>query len=88
MNEFEISYIVYLIKTSGLSVLIIHWKWFGASLSGMSWFLFIAADFFLFSEVEATAAEASKIISQSEPDVSGQPPSWSALGQVTVQNIT
>lgn len=75
MNELEISYIVYLLKSLSVLSYFMHWTWFGASLPGMSCFLFIAADFFLFSEIEATVAEASKIISQSEPDVSGQPPS-------------
>lgn len=35
----------------------------------------MVAAFFLFSETEATVAEASKTISQSEFDVSGQHPS-------------
>lgn len=89
MDELDSSYIVHLIKTSGLSIwsYFLHWKSFGISLSDMAWFLFIVADFFPFSEIEATIAEASEITSWSEPDVSGQPPSWSALGSVTVQNM-
>lgn len=89
MDKLNVSYTVYLIKTSGLNVLsyFLHWKWFSASLSGMVWFLFMVAAFFLFSETEATVAEASKTISQSEFDVSGQHPSWSPLGPATAQNI-
>lgn len=38
MDKLDISYIVYLIKTSGLNVLsyFLHWKWFSTSLSGMA----------------------------------------------------
>lgn len=58
MDELDISRTAYLVKTSGLSVLsyFLHWKWFSTSLSGVAWFLFRVADFFLFSEIEATAA--------------------------------
>jgi len=76
-DESDVSYTVYLIKTSGLSVLnyFLHWKWSDTSLSGMAYFLFIVAGFFLFSETEATVAETFKTISRSESDPSGQPPS-------------
>lgn len=86
-DELDILCILYLIKTSGLSALsyFLHWKCFGTSLSGMASFLFVVADFLLFSETEATLAEASKTICQS--DIPGQPPSRSALGLVTIQNM-
>lgn len=68
---------LHLLKTSGLSFLryFLHWKCFCISFSGMALFLFTVADLFLFSEIEATVTEASKIICRSESDVSGQPSS-------------
>lgn len=48
MDELDVSCTVYLVKTSGLSVLsyFLHWKWFSTSLPDMAWFLFRAAEFF------------------------------------------
>lgn len=57
MDDFKISYVLYLTKASGIIFQVTYYIENGSVVlsSGMAWFLSIDADTFVFNEIEATA---------------------------------